>query len=104
MEEAKVDLGVLQVRVVGKLRHHAVAIAEGEADVIGGAFDVLRNQDVGARLADSDQALQVKLPAHRDAAVGDIDVGDRGFAHAYVHQRDDLLDFGKQRGGQRGRG
>ena len=30
--------------------------------------------------------------------------GDRGFAHADVDQRDDLLDFGKQRRGQRGRG
>ena len=59
MEEAEVDLGVLQVRVVGELRHHAVAVAEGEADVIGGAFDVLRDQDVGAGLADADQARQV---------------------------------------------
>ena len=41
VEEAEVDLGVLQVRVVGKLRHDAVAVAERELDVIGGAFDVL---------------------------------------------------------------
>ena len=104
VEEAEVDLGVLQVRVVGELRHHAVAVAEREADVVRGAFDVLRDQDVGAGLADSDQARQVKLPAHRDAPVGEIDVRHRGFAHADVEQRDDLLDFGKQRRGKRGRG
>ena len=44
------------------------------------------------------------MPAHRDAPVGDIDVGDRGFANADVDQRDNLLDFGEQGGGERGRG
>ena len=59
MEKAEIDLGVLQVGVVGELRHHAVAVAEGEADVVGGAFDVLRDQNVGAGLTDPDQARQV---------------------------------------------
>jgi hypothetical protein len=59
VEEAQVDLGILQVGVVGELRHHAVAVAEGKPDVIRGAFDVLRDQNVGAGLADPDQAREV---------------------------------------------
>jgi hypothetical protein len=92
----QIDRGVLQVRVVGELRHDAVAVAEGEADVVGGAFDVLRDQDVGARLADRDQARQVELPAYRDTPAGQINVRHRGLAHAHLEQRYDLLDFRKQ--------
>jgi hypothetical protein len=57
VEQAEVDLGVLQVGVVGELRHDAVGVAEREAHVVGGAFDVLRDQDVGARLADGPDQL-----------------------------------------------
>jgi hypothetical protein len=75
-------------------------VSASEPDVVGDAFDVLRDQDVGTRLADSDQARQIKLPAHRHAPVREIDVRDRGFAHANVDQGDDLLNFGEQRGRQ----
>jgi hypothetical protein len=59
VEEAEIDLGVLQIGVVGEMRHHAVAVAEGETDVVRGAFDVLRDQHIGARLTDADQSGQV---------------------------------------------
>ena len=61
----------------------------------------IRTSEPGSPIAD--QARQVELPAHRDAPVGEIDVRHRGFAHADVDQRDDLLDFGKQRRRKRGR-
>ena len=70
VEQAEVDFGILQVGVVGELRHDAVAVAESEAHVVRGAFDVLGDQDVGAGLADADQAGQVELAAHGHTAVG----------------------------------
>lgn len=96
MEEAEIDLGVLQVRIVGELSHYTVAVAECEVDIVGRAFNVLRDQNVGALLANADQAWQVKLAADGNAAIGEIDVRNRGLAHANVDERDDLLDFRKQ--------
>jgi len=69
VEQAEVDVRVFQVAVVGELRHDAVGVAECEAHVVGGAFDVLRDQHVGASLADGNQAGQVELAAHGHTAV-----------------------------------
>jgi hypothetical protein len=70
---------------------------------IGGALDVLRDDHIRTLLTDADDARQIKLAAHGHAAVGKIDVWDRGVAHADVHQRDDLLDLREKRGLERRR-
>ena len=67
VERAEVDLGVFEIGVVGELRHHAVGVAEGEAHAVGGALDVLGDQDVGAGLADPGEARQVELRTARPA-------------------------------------
>jgi hypothetical protein len=89
----------VRVRAADSVLNHASKAIEIEdiEDVVRRALDVLGDQDVGARLADSDQPWQVKLAAYRDAPVGEIDVRDRGFAHSDMDEWDDLLHLRKQR-------
>jgi hypothetical protein len=59
VERTEVDGGVHQVRVVRKLRHDAVGVTKREFHVVGRAFDVLRDQNVGALLSNAGDARQV---------------------------------------------
>ena len=102
MEQRQVDLRELQIGVVRQLRHHAVGVAERELDVVRRSLDVLGDDDVRPGFADAEHARQVELAADRDAAIGEVDVGHRGFTHADVNQGDDLLDLREQCGLERG--
>ena len=44
--ERQVDLRVLEIGVVGQRGHHAIGVAERELDAVGGAPDVLGDDDV----------------------------------------------------------
>ena len=104
MVEREVDGGVLQVRIVRERGHRPVGIAEGEPHAVGGALDVLGEDHARAGLAQAKHARQVKLPADRAPAVGQVDIRNGALAHADVNERNDLLDLGKERGLERTRG
>src|ERR1700691_4485341 len=59
--EAEVNRGELEVGIVGQRGHRSVRVPKNELDSLGSAVDVLREQNVGARLAHIQHSRQIEL-------------------------------------------